>query len=1391
MSAQAQQVQKKNAPASAENELVQASQEFAPQDVVQGAATPLMRVAQEATPVQMQPMSPSIQLAQATQFQEKESAEDIQMEPAVQLSFDMPGAQQAPLKMDEGVSPRFGTQMSTETRQLSPMNPAAINTGQISPIQQTAEEEVEQEQKDGAILRKETDPGDSNIKMSPESATAPMNGGASSTGNLPGPIQAKASSVLGHDFSGVNISEDDSAPKMKARAYAQGESITFAPGQYDPGSKAGQQLIGHELTHVAQQREGRVQPTVQKKGIWINDDRQLEQEADQKGWQIANSPSTEVANSAQLSGPTTKSNNATVAQGNIIEDILDYIDLGPVIDSIPGYSLFSYLLGYDFLRGSSVEPTAHNLVKGFLGLIGPLGLLLYNKLSQYGALDAAFEWMDKQLDSLNISWSKLIGVAEDAWDDMDFVRTDIVSYNLGVLGRHFGYLLDDIEDFVGGLVDSVIDFLTDALVNPLVGYLEENSAAYRLATKVLGSRFPLEDPVEATTEEIIIDFLILIGKEQEITQLQERGVIEEMALWIDTQVGTFMSLLGRFNTIVEQAWNAFSLDNISDIPAVFSGIFRDFTELLADFAVFAGTVALKVLELVKNAVLGWLATFANDIPGFHLMSVILGLNPFTGEPVERNVENIIRGFMGLLPGGEEQYQQMVETGAVPRAASQIEALMAELGISWDMVVGIFTGIWDELTIENFIEPLATFQRITDAFAEPITRLFTFVAKVVKIVIILILEIMNFPFELIGSIISNAMSAFGNIKRDPIGFLKNLLGAVKQGFQQFFDNILTHLMTGVSDWLFGQLGDAGITPPKDLSFQSILDLTFQILGITKDKIFEKLKEKVGPENWERLERTMETLSGAWAFVNDVMERGPVAIWEKIQEKLSDLWNMVLDAARNWIVTRIITNVTTKLLSMLDPSGIMAVVNSFIAFFKAVQSAIEYAIPILEMVNQFTTTVAEIARGKLKSAADFLENTMSRGMPILIGFLANQVGLGGIGRKIREVIESIQTKVDEGIQWMVDKAWEAGKAMLNGLGFGGQSEETEDERTPEQKEEALNLALTEANEWLDEENTAPEEVEGKLPALKAKYHLTSIDLRQNQNNQKFYVHIAINPEGSTDEEELDGDLPRRIKEAISQLGRSFIIVKEAEVGIEKVREALKNPDAFSDELTVDETNHPVKEIKAGQEGVIAQYLLGKSVEDYLTQGGGGPGENQKSDSELEEDIERALVELNRQGVLVEGAYFDTDQLRKALINPEAFLSQISWKSRGANQVILDGKEVVLALCILDRGVAGYLTTDREDDTESIPHFDSETDARAHIAKVNGAITSDGGSETFAEWSTRYVNTSRGGRIALNKRLDDGRYFWKPAGSSRSTHRGSQGRNAQARRAADRARHKNNND
>lgn len=107
------------------------------------------------------------------------------------------------------------------------------------------------------------------------------------TTGMPDTVKQRAEQTLNADFSDVRIHANSAkAPAVGAVAYTQGSDIHFAPGSYSPNSNSGRSLLGHELTHVVQQAQGRVQPTTSVAGVPVNDNPSLEQEADQLGSKI-------------------------------------------------------------------------------------------------------------------------------------------------------------------------------------------------------------------------------------------------------------------------------------------------------------------------------------------------------------------------------------------------------------------------------------------------------------------------------------------------------------------------------------------------------------------------------------------------------------------------------------------------------------------------------------------------------------------------------------------------------------------------------------------------------------------------------------------------------------------------------------------------------------------------------------------------------------------------------------------------------------------------------------------------------------------------------------------------------------------------------------------------
>jgi hypothetical protein len=115
---------------------------------------------------------------------------------------------------------------------------------------------------------------------------------------MPADVQRKMEASFGASFADVRIHEGPGAQALGARAYTRGTDIYFAPGEYQPTTPAGLELLGHELTHVVQQSRGQVQATTQLRGQGLNDSSALEAEADQQGARAARGERVTMAGTA-------------------------------------------------------------------------------------------------------------------------------------------------------------------------------------------------------------------------------------------------------------------------------------------------------------------------------------------------------------------------------------------------------------------------------------------------------------------------------------------------------------------------------------------------------------------------------------------------------------------------------------------------------------------------------------------------------------------------------------------------------------------------------------------------------------------------------------------------------------------------------------------------------------------------------------------------------------------------------------------------------------------------------------------------------------------------------------------------------------------------------------
>ena len=330
---------------------------------------------------------------------------------------------------------------------------------------------------------------------------------------------------LGVDLSTVRIRQGSDAATanrdLRARAFAAGTIIYLGAG----ASPDDLGLMAHEATHVAQQ------------------------------------------------------NTSELARSSIIRDVTDYLpdvsvdDLIPdwildgvrsAVRAIPGYTLLTYVTGVDPLSDEAVSVTPADLIETVL-TYGPFGAAVGPVLQAIEVLGEIFTYVSDQLAANGLTLARVTADIAAAWDELSV--TNGIEGNVAIVNRYVSAFLRDVRNFVGAIVTQVLEMVRAVVVDFAEPLLESPQIApvWKLTKKVLHYD-PLRGvEINAPTVEIIADFLRLIGQEQRLAQMEERGTLQQTADWLDTQVGTFLGLISELGSLFSEAWAAIQPENLPNL----------------------------------------------------------------------------------------------------------------------------------------------------------------------------------------------------------------------------------------------------------------------------------------------------------------------------------------------------------------------------------------------------------------------------------------------------------------------------------------------------------------------------------------------------------------------------------------------------------------------------------------------------------------------------------------------------------------------------------------------------------------------------------------------------------------------------------------------------------
>ena len=619
-----------------------------------------------------------------------------------------------------------------------------------------------------------------------------------------------------------------------------------------------------------------------------------------------------------------------------------------------------------------------------------------------------------------------------------------------------------------------------------------NIPGYRMFTIVLGINPINMSRVDRSAANIMRAIVEFIPGGNLITRaLDNHGVFDKVGNWVEQQIRSLGMTGAMIRDAVMEFLDSLGWRDIFDLGGVWNRAKRIFTEPIDRLINFAKGLINGILEFVKDAILRPLAELASQTRAWDLLIAVLGFNPITGDPVPRNADTLIGGFMKLI-GQEEVWLNIKRGNAIARAWAWFQGALSGVMGFVRQIPSLFMQTLRSLTIVDLVTVVGAFNKVRAVFGG-------FAGQFISWAMGTVIQLLEILFSVVAPgampYIRRAAGAFQSILRNPIGFVGNLVRAARLGFQQFARNIGQHLRNSLIQWLTGAMAGAGLYIPQALTFQEIIKFVLSVMGLTWQNIRQKLVRAVG----EAPVRAMET---GFEIVRTLVTEGPAAAWQQIREGISNLQQMVIEQIRNFVVVRVVQAAITRLITSLNPAG--AVIQAIIAIYNTIMFFIERMRQIAQVAGAFINSISAIASGAIGAAANRVEQTMAGLLTLVISFLARLVGLGRVSDAVTNIINRIRAPIDRALDrvvaWIVSMARRAGRFIAQA-------------GVPQDPETRLRLASEAAV-------AAASRLEGTLSAgllqpilrgIQTRYGLTSIT--PINEGGEWSVDIVINPRRRT--------------------------------------------------------------------------------------------------------------------------------------------------------------------------------------------------------------------------------------------------------------------------------------
>ncbi|MEY3329171.1 MAG: hypothetical protein RLZZ115_2054, partial [Cyanobacteriota bacterium] len=291
----------------------------------------------------------------------------------------------------------------------------------------------------------------------------------------------------------------------------------------------------------------------------------------------------------------------------------------------------------------------------------------------------------------------------------------------------------------------------------------------------------------------------------------------------------------------------------------------------------------------------------------------------------------------------------------------------------------------------------------------------------------------------------------------------------------------------------------------------------ILGFAKDLI-----GSLGEDALDFISGLQPGVKFIFTFFSTLIKDGISGVWEFIKSSLDDMKKIFLKGLMEMAIVEIVKAGISWLIGMMNPASGIAKIAKVI--FDVISFFVEKREDIKLFVQAILDTLKAICDGAPAVMAMMIEQALAKMIPVLLGFLASLIGVGGIPSKVKKIVTTLKAPVDKTIGGIFGGAAaffgggksKKGKTARKGKSTNSQGTKSKDTKAKDKKNKDKKQPQNDAQKQIkgaghQTQNLArnlrdPDAVNQKLSGIKSKHKLKQLKLTKKGKNKYQIVGQA---------------------------------------------------------------------------------------------------------------------------------------------------------------------------------------------------------------------------------------------------------------------------------------------